>query len=625
MFFMLFAPHVYAQDTSAHTLNEAMILQNRYDVKPVGYKSSIPDSFIKEQFNGLNLSDLLSFNSSFFVKSYGGNGIATTSIRGGTSAQSAVNWNGFNINSAMLGQSDLSIFPGFFFDDVTTVYGGNASLGGSGAIGGTIFLKNNTAFSQGIKINAFTSSPSFGLTRSGAGYKISTNKFVNTTRVFINAGKNDYVFGDTIEGVYRKQRLEHSKLLQFGLLQENVFKINRNQKIGIHAWLQKSDKQIPSGVVGIISRKSQQDASIRASADWQLTKESFSLFARSGVFYEEIFYVDSNASDFSKNRSLSSITELESKIKLHKNHLLDVGLNQTIMKGITSNYASNPDQLRYAVFTSWQFENTQKWFSSNVSLRQEIVVQGRTPFTWNTGFAIKPFSSITVHGNVGRVFRLPSLDDLYWINGGNQNLKPEYGYAEEIGLEIKKQVMQWNFFFDITGFNREIKDMITWLPSGSGGSSPVNIQKVWSRGCETQSTIFWSFKKFKIQNKLTTNYVVATYQKAINENDESVGHQLVYSPMYSGANATIVSFKELSILYNITYTGYRYTTSDNYGYLSPYFLHYASLNYQIRKKKIKANVFVGIDNVLNRNYMVVPSNPMPLRYFKAGINIEFNK
>lgn len=623
---MLFTFHfANAQDTSSHALNEAVILQNRYEVKPIGYKSSTPDSFIKEQFNGLNLSDLLSFNSSFFVKSYGGNGIATTSIRGGTSAQSAVNWNGFNINSAMLGQSDLSIFPGFFFDDVTTVYGGNASLGGSGAIGGTIFLKNNNSFSQGTKINAFISSPSFGLVRSGAGFKISTDKFVNTTKVFINTGQNDFVYGDTIEGVYKKQRQEHSKLLQYGLLQENIFKINKNQKAGIHAWIQKSDKQLPSGLVGMISRKSQQDASIRASTDWQLTKESFSLFARSGVFYEEIFYVDSNTSGFSKNRSLSSITELESKVKLHKNHLVDVGLNQTIMKGITPNYVSNPNQLRYAAFTSWQFENMKKWFSSNVSLRQEIVVQGRTPFTWNAGFAIKPLSSITIHGNVGKVFRLPSLDDLYWINGGNPNLKPEYGYAEEIGLEIKKKVKDWNLFFDITCFNREIKDMITWLPSKPGESSPVNILEVWSRGCETQTTISYSFKKFKIQNKLTTNYVVATYQKASSENDESVGHQLVYTPMYSGANASIISFRDFSLLYNITYTGYRYLTSDNYDYLSPYFVHYASLNYQIKKMKLKSNVFVGVDNVLNRNYLVIPSNPMPLRYFKAGINIEFNK
>ncbi len=622
---MLFTVHAHAQDTSAHVLNETVILQNRYEVKPIGYKSSAPDSFIKEQFNGLNLSDLLSFNSSFFVKSYGGNGIATTSIRGGTSAQSAVNWNGFNINSAMLGQSDLSIFPGFFFDDVTTVYGGNASLGGSGAIGGTIFLKNNNSFSQGTKINAFVSSASFGLVRSGVGYKISTDKFVNTTKVFINAGQNDFIFGDTIEGVFKKQRQEHSKLLQYGLLQENVFKINKNQKAAIHTWIQKSDKQLPSGVIGVISRKSQQDASIRTSADWQLTKESFSLFARSGVFYEEIFYVDSSTSGFSKNRSLSSITELESKIKLHKNHLVDVGFNQTIMKGITPNYVSNPNQLRYAAFTSWQFENTKKWFSSNLSLRQEIVVQGRTPFTWNAGIAIKPLSSITIHGNVGKVFRLPSLDDLYWINGGNPNLKPEYGYAEEIGLEVKKKIKDWDLFFDITGFNREIKDMITWLPKGSGNTSPVNILEVWSRGCETQTTISYSIKKIKIQNKTTTNYVVATYQKAISENDESVGHQLVYSPMYSGANSTIISFKSLSLLYNVTYTGYRYTTSDNYEYLSPYFLHYTSVNYQIRRKKVKANVFVGVDNVFNRNYLVIPSSPMPLRYFKAGINIEFNK
>src|ERR1700752_1893080 len=192
-FIMLFAVHVHAQDTSTHVLNEAVILQNRYDVKPIGYKSSAPDSFVKQQFNGFSLSDLLSFNSSFFVKSYGGNGIATTSIRGGTSAHSTVNWNGFTINSAMIGQSDLSILPAFFFDDVTTVYGGNASLGGSGSIGGTVFLKNDNSFSTGTKLNVFTGSSSFGLVRSGAGFKTSTDRFVNNTRFYFNSGTNDYL------------------------------------------------------------------------------------------------------------------------------------------------------------------------------------------------------------------------------------------------------------------------------------------------------------------------------------------------------------------------------------------------------------------------------------------------
>jgi outer membrane receptor protein involved in Fe transport len=55
----------------------------------------------------------------------------------------------------MLGQSDLSILPGFLFDDVSILYGGASSLNGSGAMGGSVMLKNESAFNKGMNIKVF--------------------------------------------------------------------------------------------------------------------------------------------------------------------------------------------------------------------------------------------------------------------------------------------------------------------------------------------------------------------------------------------------------------------------------------------------------------------------------------
>ncbi|HEY1040618.1 MAG TPA: TonB-dependent receptor [Bacteroidia bacterium] len=622
---MLPGSALFAQDTTAHLLNEAIIIQNRYEQKRTGFKESKPDSLVKQQFNGFSLADLLSFNSSFFVKSYGGNGIATTSIRGGNAAQSTVNWNGFTINSPMLGQSDLSILPGFFYDDVSTVYGGNAGIGGSGSVGGTVYLKNAARFSENTKINAFTNYSSANVIRSGAGFKSSTDKFINITRVYINSGKNNFLFGDTINGIYETRRIAHNKLIQYGLLQENIFKLTKNQKLGLHAWLQSSDKQIPLADPEKKSEASQYDASIRASADWQLTKEKLSLFARTAFFVEQLNYTDSSVALFSKSRSLSSITEMESVYRFNSLHSVDAGINQTYIRAYTKSYGGDPYQLRYAAFASWKFENRKKWFSSVVNARQEMVVNGQTPFIWNVGIAVKPFTFLTVHGNVGRIFRLPTLNDLYWNPGGNPNLKPEVGYTQELGIEVKKRMDAWDLFFDVTCFNRNVTNWIAWLPSGAGVWSPVNILEVWSRGCETQTSLSYSYKKFRIKNKLMTNYIVSTYEKAVNENDESVGRQLIYTPMYSGSDMTIISYADLSFMYNATYTGYRYMSSDNYKYLPPFFLHAASINYQLKMKKCKTDFFLSVENLMNKSYQVVGSNPMPLRYFRLGVNFEFSK
>ncbi len=59
------------------------------------------------------IAELLQQNSAMFIKSYGAGGVAVISARGTEARHNNVLWNGFNINSASLGLSDLSIIPSF--------------------------------------------------------------------------------------------------------------------------------------------------------------------------------------------------------------------------------------------------------------------------------------------------------------------------------------------------------------------------------------------------------------------------------------------------------------------------------------------------------------------------------
>ncbi len=63
----------------------------------------------------------------------------------------AILWNGFNIQNAMLGQTDLSLLPAVFFDEVEIEYGGSSAVWGSGAVAGSIHLNNRAGFGRGLK------------------------------------------------------------------------------------------------------------------------------------------------------------------------------------------------------------------------------------------------------------------------------------------------------------------------------------------------------------------------------------------------------------------------------------------------------------------------------------------
>ena len=83
-----------------------------------GAKIEKVDSNIIAQYSAKNLADLLENESPLFIKSYGLGSLATSSFRGGSAYQTAVLWNGFNINNPMYGQTDFALIPNNFLEKV---------------------------------------------------------------------------------------------------------------------------------------------------------------------------------------------------------------------------------------------------------------------------------------------------------------------------------------------------------------------------------------------------------------------------------------------------------------------------------------------------------------------------
>ncbi len=83
-----------------------------------------------EKYQSRNLAHILQLESTFFVKNYGPSGISSLSGRGGGASHTAVLWEGFNIQSPLLGQADISLLPTVFVDYIDIQYGGESALFG---------------------------------------------------------------------------------------------------------------------------------------------------------------------------------------------------------------------------------------------------------------------------------------------------------------------------------------------------------------------------------------------------------------------------------------------------------------------------------------------------------------
>ncbi|MCK4922718.1 MAG: TonB-dependent receptor, partial [Bacteroidales bacterium] len=228
---------------------------------------------------------------------------------------------------------------------------------------------------------------------------------------------------------------------------------------------------------------------------------------------------------------------------------------------------------------------------------------------------------------LSRNFHLPGLNDLYWIPGGNLNLKPEKGYSSDISLEYKEQIgsslkidSRLNIYYSL------IDDWIIWRPGEYGYWTAENIQKVASRGVEYQ--FFADYDLEKLQTTLFVNY---SFTKATNLensylNADTEGKQLIYVPMHKGNTALRLSLLSNYISYNFSYTGKRYTTTSNEesrNSLPAYVLHGFNIGREFNVNRFSADLNVRINNLLGLDYQAVLERAMPGRNYQLTLNMRF--
>ena len=112
---------LHGQVVSADTvmqLPEFETNTSRFKQFTVGVKSTITDSLTKHILQQQNLAQLLAYSSPLNIKVYGQGQLATTGFRGAGAQHTAVLWNGINLQNSMNGQTDFSMFPVDFADEV---------------------------------------------------------------------------------------------------------------------------------------------------------------------------------------------------------------------------------------------------------------------------------------------------------------------------------------------------------------------------------------------------------------------------------------------------------------------------------------------------------------------------
>ncbi|MBP9186903.1 MAG: TonB-dependent receptor, partial [Bacteroidia bacterium] len=142
-----------------------------------------------------------------------------------------------------------------------------------------------------------------------------------------------------------------------------------------------------------------------------------------------------------------------------------------------------------------------------------------------------------------------------------------------------------------------------------------------SRGLEWSTKYTYSYKKILVSLKNDISYVLSTNQKSNVINDATVGKQLIYVPRLTYQNWLTFTYKNLYAAINQTYTGYRFTSTDNSSFIDDYNLLNVFVGKGFKYKKIKFDAKFHVNNILNNEYQVLPSRAMPMRNYLISLAI----
>ena len=598
-----------AQNDSITKLKEVLV--SDANLKKYANSQSIlglNDSIINKNEN--LLTNLLNFNSTIYFKQYGRGMLSTVSFRGTTSSQTAVIWNGININSQMNGSTDFNTISGLDYNSINVKAGGGSVIYGSGAIGGTVHLNNDLSFYKRFDNSLKLDYGSFNTIGIHFKTNISNENWSAQIGFSRNSSTNDYKYLNryTWKG---EQRWNQNGEYDIITMSANLgYKFDPRNTLKLYSQTSNTDRN-----TSLVSESETKSKYINGfnrnlleyNGDFgKLTTN----FKTAYIFENYQYYGDNSTNNYTYGKTESLILKGDLGYQLFKTIQVNGILDYNKTKGYGSGFGNHTREISSAALLIKQ-EISKNW-KNEFGIRKEFTDNYKSPILFNLGTSYQVSKLYNLKLNFSRNFRIPTYNDLYWEEGGNPDLKPESSYQAEIGNVFTFS----NISLTQTFYYIKIKDMLQWIPGKNGIWAPQNNDRVNSYGAET----LLSWRKQFDKNIFAAN---ATYAYTISENIETK-KQLFFVPFHKATGSIAYSRNRISANYQILYNGFVYTRTDNAPdeIINNYLISNIGIDYDF---KFFDSLKLGFQvlNLFNEDYESLENRPMPGRNFNMYLTLKF--
>lgn len=642
-------------------LNEFTVTASR-PMKDIGVQKTTFDSLALKENIALSMADVLAFNSGIYVKNYGRATLSTVAFRGTSPGHTQVTWNGIRISNPMMGMTDFSTIPSYFVDQATLLHGSSSVNETGGGLGGLVRLSTLPEVGHGFGLQYVQGIGSFSTFDEFLRLTYGSRKWSISTRAVYMSSPNDYKYvnHDKKENIYDEdhniigqyyptERNRSGAYKDLHLLQEVYFTPSNGDRLGLNAWYISSNRELPLLTTDYGDEREfenrQREQTFRGVLSWTHSRNTWKTDLRTGYIHTWTAYdyrreiTKDNWNTMTRSRTHvntvygqgewtffpSKRWMVSASLSAHQHYVKSIDRNIIQQNGDKAvvGYDKARVELTGAVSAKWQPIDC---IGMSIVLREDFYGRKFSPFI--PAFFIEGMATqdgkLSFKASVSRNYRFPTLNDLYFLPGGNPDLRNESGFSYDAGASFHTgKPGVFTVDASATWFDSYINDWIIWLPTVKGYFSPRNVKRVHAYGVELKADLsLQPFMGWLLD--LNGSY---SWTPSINEGeklspaDKSVGKQLPYVPKHSASFTGRLSWKSWGFLYKWCYYSERFTMSSNEytitGHLPEYFMSNVSLEKNFKFRRLGLQLKLAVNNLFNESYLSVLSRPMP------GINFEF--
>lgn len=605
-----------------------------------------------QQINAPSVGDAARYFSGVQVKDYGGvGGLKTVSVRSLGAAHTGILYDGIPASDVQSGQIDLSRYSTTFVQSIDLQQAQLQQLlqparaysyGAVMAINTPVMYANTIGVKQwraGLKAGSFGLWQPYGGIQIPVAKQMSIN--ISSEAVF---SKGDYPFtiinGTTSEK--SKRQNADMRSLQGEINLAKLFNDSSLLQVKLSGY--NSSRGLPGAIIFYNDRsvqhlwnkdlyfQSRYRRSFGANTGFLVTGR----YSRNYTRYTDPDYLN-NAGGLDSRYTQEEAYAASAIDHRIGDHITIAASSDVSYAWLASNVQAFVHPTRWSLWNNVAFQYNGNLFQLTGSLLLSTINDDT-----KTGTAAATINKLTpsIAGNLRlgqnspfmmrmfykHIFRMPTFNDLYYNMIGNTLLRPEYARQYNAGL-IYSKLFNGAFkqvTIGVDGYYNLVNDKIIAVPNKNlFGWSMLNLGKVDIKGIDVTAEL-----NGKIADNVTwLSRISYTFQRALDiTNPGAVDYKntIPYTPDHSGSGLFSLQYGAWSGGYSLLFSSTRYVLGENnpYNQLDGWGTQDAFLSWAKNLKSFRVQIKASADNLLNKQYDVVKSFPMPGRSYKISLQLN---